>query len=169
MKQETMRSRSGRPTVLGTAMLIVWSGAMVLVGTLISEFGPNQSQAAESERTVRLDRERLGGANLGSFEPYEPENGDLMARGHTFFTSKDGKFSLGVWETKAGTLNIPEPYTVDELMYVLEGRIVLIDSEGNREEYGPGEGVVLPRGWSGTFSVPEGARKIWVSYEGKEK
>ncbi len=164
-----MASQSGRPTIFGTALFIVWSAAMVLVGMLASEFGPSQSRASEANSTVRLDRDRLGGANLGSFKPYEPENGDLMARGHSFFTSEDGNFSLGVWETKPGTLRIPEPYTVDELMYVLEGRIVLIDTEGIREEYGPGEGVVLPRGWSGTLSVPEGARKIWVSYEGKEK
>ena len=169
MNRVKVGSRSGRATVFSMALLIVWSAAMVLIGMLISEFGPDQSRAAEARHTVRLDRDRLGGANLGSFEPYEPENGDLMARGHSFFTSKDGKFSLGVWETKPGTLRIPEPYTVDELMYVLEGRIVLIDTEGNREEYGPGEGVVLPRGWSGTFSVPEGARKIWVSYEGGKK
>lgn len=70
---------------------------MVLVGTLISEFGPNQSQAAESQRTVRLDRERLGGANLGSFEPYEPENGDLMARGHTLLHEQG-------WEIQPGSV-----------------------------------------------------------------
>jgi len=54
-------------------------------------------------------------------------------------------------------------------MYVLDGKIVLIDDQGNREEYVAGEGVVLPRGWTGTFSVPEGARKIWVSYEGGKR
>ena len=54
-------------------------------------------------------------------------------------------------------------------MYVLDGKIVLIDDQGNREEYVAEEGAVLPRGWTGTFSVPEGARKIWVSYEGGKR
>ncbi len=72
-------------------------------------------------------------------------------------------------DSKPGELSIPEPYSEDELMYVLDGKIVLIDDQGNREEYVAGEGVVLPRGWTGTFSGPEGARKIWVSYEGGKK
>jgi len=38
--------------------------------------------------------------------------------------------------------------------YGLDGEIVLIDDQGNREEYVAGEGVVLPRDRTGTFSVP---------------
>jgi uncharacterized cupin superfamily protein len=169
MKQRTGTTRFGWPTALGAALFIVWSGAMVLVGTVLSEVGLTRSHAAASNNLVRLDRDRLEGNNLGKFEPYEPDHSDLMARGHNFFTSADGNFSLGVWETKPGKLSIPDPYTVDELMYVLEGKIVLIDDQGNQSEYGAGEGVVLPKGWSGTFSVPEGARKIYVSYEGAKK
>lgn len=167
MKTWTETSRSGwrRPT--GVVLLILWSAAMVLVGSALSEFKFAESHAAEPASLVRLDLERLGGGNLGSYEPYEPEHSNFDARGHTFFTSADGQFGLGVWEAKPGTLKIPEPYTIDELMYVLSGKIVLTDAQGNREEFGPGEGVIVPKGWSGTFEVPEGVRKIWVSYEGK--
>jgi hypothetical protein len=38
-----------------------------------------------------------------------------------------------------------------------------------RVVYVAGEGVVLRRGRTGTFSVPEGAREIWVSYEGGKR
>ena len=165
----TATSRFAWPTALGAVLFVVWSGAMVLAGTVLSEVGLTRSHAAASKNLVRLDRDRLGGNNLGKFEPYEPEHGNLMARGHSFFTSADGNFSLGVWETKPGELSIPEPYSEDELMYVLDGKSVLIDDQGNREEYVAGEGVVLPRGWTGTFSVPEGARKIWVCYEEGKK
>jgi uncharacterized cupin superfamily protein len=54
-------------------------------------------------------------------------------------------------------------------MYVRDGKIVLIDDQANREECVAGEGVVLPRGWTGTFFVPEGARKIRVSHEGGKR
>jgi uncharacterized cupin superfamily protein len=51
---------------------------------------------------------------------------------------------------------------------VLDGKIVLIDDQGNREECAAGESLVLSRGWTGTLSVPEGARQVWVtSEEGK--
>ena len=52
---------------------------------------------------------------------------------------------------------------------MLDGKIVLIDDQGNREECVAGEGVILPRDWTGAFSVPEGTRKIWGSCEGGKK
>ena len=126
--------------------------------------------AANSESTnpaiIRLDRERLSGKNLGSFEPYEPEAGNLVAKGHDYFYSNDDKFGLGVWESKPGQMTY-EDLQYDELMYVLEGSMIMTDSSGHSTSYGAGEGLVLPRGWSGTLAVPEGGvRKIWVSYEG---
>jgi uncharacterized cupin superfamily protein len=111
----------------------------------------------------------LSGNNLGEFEPYEPEAGDLMARGHSYFYSEDGNLGIGVWESKPGEMTYTD-LAYDELMYVLDGTIVLTDTHGNTETYGSGEGVVLPKGWSGTFAVPEGGvRKIWVSYMGGKK
>jgi uncharacterized cupin superfamily protein len=111
----------------------------------------------------------LSGKNLGEFAPYEPEAGDLIARGHVYFDSEDGNLGIGVWESKPGEMTYTD-LAYDELMYVLDGGLVLTDTQGNAETYGPGEGVVLPKGWSGTLAVPEGGlRKIWVSYMGGKK
>jgi uncharacterized cupin superfamily protein len=55
-------------------------------------------------------------------------------------------------------------------MYVLDGEIVMTDEQGNSERYASGEGVVLPKGYTGTLAVPEGGvRKIWVAYMGGKK
>ncbi len=142
---------------------------MVLVGSVSLEFGLSQSQAATASSLVRLDRDRMSGNKLGEFTPYKPESGDLQARGHEFFYSEDGNFGIGVWESKPGEMTYTD-LAYDELMYVLDGRIVLTDERGNTETYGSGEGVVLPKGWSGTFAVSEGGvRKIWVTYMGGKK
>ena len=148
---------------------IGWSAAMILVGSVSPGLGLSQSQAATAGSLVRLDRDRLSGNNLGEFEPYEPEFGDLMARGHEYFYSDDGNFGLGVWESKPGETTYTD-LEYDELMYVLEGAIVMTDEQGNSERYGSGEGVVLPKGFTGTLAVPEGGvRKIWVTYMGGKK
>lgn len=152
---------------------------MVVVGSLVGNpvdelsFGISSSQAASLSSTdqqiIRLDRDRLEGKNLGDFAPYEPESGDLVARGHEYFYSEDGNFGLGVWESKPGKMSYTD-LEYDELMYVLDGSMVMTDKHGKTETYGPGEGLVLPRGWTGTLAVPEGGvRKIWVSYMGGEK
>jgi uncharacterized cupin superfamily protein len=148
---------------------IGWTAAVFLVGSISPEFGISESQAAMAKPLVRLDRERLSGKNLGEFTAYEPEAGNLMARGHRFFRSEDGNVGIGVWESKAGKMTYTD-LEYDELMYVLDGTIVLTDVQGNMETYDSGEGVLLPKGWTGTFAVPEGGvRKIWVTYMGGKK
>jgi len=150
-------------------VFVAWSAAMITLGSSMPEFGFSQSQAATQPSLVRLDGDRLGGNNLGEFVPYEPDSGDLMARGHEYFYSEDGNMGIGVWESKPGEMTYVD-LAYDELMYVLDGGLVLTDTEGNTEIYGPGEGVVLPKGWSGTLGVPEdGLRKIWVAYMGGKK
>ncbi len=122
------------------------------------------SQHLAGKQIIRMDRERLGGKNLGEYAPYEPETSDLIARGFDYYYSKDGNFGLGVWESKPGKITYKD-LEYDELMYVLEGSMVLTDENGKIETYGQGEGLVLPMGWTGTLEVPEGGvRKIWVAY-----
>jgi len=148
---------------------VAWSVAMLLVGSVGHEFGFSQVQASTTPPIVRLDRERLAGMNLGEYEPYEPEFGDLVARGFEYFYSEDGNMGIGVWESKPGEMTYTD-LEYDELMYVLDGAIVMTNEQGLVETFGPGEGLVLPKGWSGTLAVPEGGvRKIWVSYMAGEK
>ena len=156
-------------TAISAIGFIGWSAAMVLVGSISPDFGISQSQAATANSLVRLDRNRLSGNDLGEFEPYDPEFGDLMARGHEYFYSEDGNFGLGVWESKPGETTYTD-LEYDELMYVLDGAIVMTDEQGHSETYAAGEGVVLPKGYTGTLGVPEGGvRKIWVTYMGGKK
>jgi uncharacterized cupin superfamily protein len=163
-------------------MFLGWSAAMLLVGSLIGNgvaesttnvLGISQSHAnplqQEGTPIIRLDRDRLEGNNLGEFAPYEPESGDLIARGYEYFYSEDGNLGIGVWESKPGKMTYVD-LEYDELMLVLDGGLVMTDEHGKVEVFGPGEGLVLPRGWSGTLAVPEGGvRKIWVSYMGGKK
>jgi len=169
-------------SVSGGIGLLAWSVVMLVVGSLagngLSEsaagiFGISNSQASPGQTAdtsiIRLDRERLGGKNLGEFSPYEPDSGDLVARGYEYFYSEDEKLGIGVWESKPGKMTYDD-LEYDELMVVLDGSLVMTDEHGVTEIFGPGEGLVLPKGWSGTLAVPEGGvRKIWVSYMGGKK
>jgi len=148
---------------------VAWSMAMALIGSMVPGLGFSQSQASTPMHIVRLDRERLAGRNLGEFEPYEPESGNLVARGYEYFYSDDGNLGIGVWESKPGAMSYTD-LEYDELMYILDGTIVMTDEQGLTETFGSGEGLVLPKGWSGTLAVPAGGvRKIWVSYMGGKK
>jgi len=147
---------------------------MVSLGSLISDsrLGTSMAKAGISDNStalIILDKENLLGKNLGEFAPYEPDSGDLIARGVDYFYSEDGNFGLGVWESKSGQMTYTD-LEYDELMYVLEGRLIMTPINGKAQIFDKGEAFVLPKGWSGTLIVPEmGVRKIWVAYMGGKK
>jgi hypothetical protein len=94
MKHLTSTSTFSWRTAIFALGFIGWTAAVFLVGSISPEFGISESQAAMAKPLVRLDRERLSGKNLGEFTAYEPEYGDLMARGHRFFRSEDGNVGV---------------------------------------------------------------------------
>ena len=148
-----------------------WSMLMLMVGVVSqNSMGITNVYADGHARInpsiVRLDRERLDGENLGDFAHYEPDAGNLVARGHDYFYSADESFGIGVWESKPGQMTYDD-LEYDELMLVLEGSLIMTNNHGESEVFMAGEGLVLPQGWSGSLTVAEsGVRKIWVSYMG---
>jgi hypothetical protein len=137
--------------------------AFVLCSAAMVSGCAQTGETGEPVAAIRLQAQYLDGSGLGEFEGNA--RSPMLRRGHSCFKSEDGKLSIGVWEAQAGEIVIPEPYPIDELMYVLSGKFVLVDQQGNREECGEGEALIMPKGWSGTFEVPEHVRKIWVSYK----
>ena len=58
---------------------------------------------------------------------------------------------------------INEPYGVDEFMFFLEGGVTLTSSDGFVTEISAGEGVTIPKEWTGIWDT-DGYTKIWVIY-----
>ena len=81
----------------------------------------------------------------------------------TTLLSSDGKFASGMYKSGKTRSEINEPYGVDEFMYFLEGGVTLTSSDGTVTEVGPGEGVTIPKEWTGIWDT-DGYRKIWVIY-----
>ena len=81
----------------------------------------------------------------------------------TTLLSSDGKFASGMYRSGKTRSEINEPYGVDEFMYFLEGGVTLTSSDGTVTEIGRGEGVTIPKEWTGIWDT-EGYTKIWVIY-----
>jgi len=81
----------------------------------------------------------------------------------TTLLSSDGKFSTGMYKSGKTRSEITEPYGVDEFMYFLEGGVTLTSSDGTVTEISAGEGVTIPKEWTGIWDT-DGYRKIWVIY-----
>ena len=81
----------------------------------------------------------------------------------TTLLASDGKFASGMYKSGKTLSEITEPYGVDEFMYFLEGGVTLTSADGTVTEVSAGEGVTIPKEWTGTWDT-DGYRKIWVIY-----
>lgn len=81
----------------------------------------------------------------------------------TSLLSSDKKFASGMYKSGKTRSEITEPYGVDEFMFFLEGGVTLTSSDGTVTEIRAGEGVTIPKEWTGIWDT-DGYTKIWVIY-----
>ena len=75
---------------------------------------------------------------------------------------KVGSLSTGSWWCAAGGWPSPAPRATTEVFYVLKGHACVTDLDGTRNFFGPGDLVILPKGWSGRWDVLQDIHKIWM-------
>jgi uncharacterized cupin superfamily protein len=71
------------------------------------------------------------------------------------YTNDSGEVFSGVWSSEAGSWRIFMGPTEDEFFFVVSGRCRLVDETGHAVEAGPGESLLIPAGFTGTFDVLE--------------
>lgn len=138
-------------TLQKTALLIS------IIGLLTSS-----AFAQDALKQVRVANNVLSGEALGEFKPDNPENGNILARNNVFFTSENGHFSAGLWEAQSGSMTVQNmPYA--EIAYIVEGNLSMNTPGESAITYSRGEGIVIPKGWTGSISIPEGGVKLITS------
>ena len=112
---------------------------------------------------IAIEATHLNGEGLKPLPPFPNEaeitvEGALNHRGHMLF---DGQFIAEVYEADPAKLRIDDfPY--DEYIYVIEGRLILIDDDGDESEFKPGDSLILPKGFSGYWYMPEKYREFII-------
>ena len=117
--------------------------------------------AAEPVHPAEMSREDLAGGLFDSPDTLVKEDGTVLDI--TSLKSSDGKFASGMYRAGPSRWEIDEPYGVDEFMYFLEGGVTLTSSDGTVTEIEAGEGVTIPKEWTGVWET-DGYTKIWVIY-----
>lgn len=84
--------------------------------------------------------------------------GHPIARERLLADSTDGLASAYLWDCTAGRFDWY--YRTDEMIYVLEGSVVLEDAAGERWSLGAGDSFLFPAGSHFCWSVPDYVRKI---------
>ena len=78
------------------------------------------------------------------------------------YASERAGMSAGIWECEVGRWRIQMDHDEHEYMIVLSGRARLHAQDGTVTEVGPGEAIVIPAGFAGSFEVTERLRKHFV-------
>ena len=121
--------------------------------------------AQDSPAPVRLDQEKMAGLNLTAIPPDAYQEilvaGALNMRVATLFEGKELRVSM-FESTPAKTDHRTRATDVDEFVYVLSGKLILTEPNGTRHEYLPGDALVLPVGYKGTWEMQGNYRELVV-------
>jgi len=122
-------------------------------------------RADDKVAPATLDRDKIAGIGLTAIPPDAfkdiLESGELKMRVATLFTGKE--LHVSIFEsTPAKTNHRKRPTDVDEFVQVLSGKLILTEPSGTKHEYHPGESLVLPVGYTGTWEMQGNYRELVV-------
>lgn len=129
----------------------------VLVGAPVS--------AQQSPAPARMDPNKMAGLDLTAIPPDAYQEilvaGELNMRVATLFEGKELRVSM-FESTPAKTDHRTRPTDVDEFVYVLSGKLILTEPDGTAHEFLPGDALVLPIGFTGTWEMQGNYRELVV-------
>ncbi|MGD2167513.1 MAG: cupin domain-containing protein [Gammaproteobacteria bacterium] len=121
--------------------------------------------AQHSPAPVRLDAEKMAGLDLTAIgpEPYQDilVAGELNMRVSSLFEGKELRASI-FESTPAKTDHRTRPTDIDEFVFVLSGKLILTEPNGTAHEFLPGDALVLPMGYTGTWEMQGNYRELVV-------
>jgi len=102
-------------------------------------------------------------ATLEEWGPLEEATGPAMStRGFTLWKNEETQAESGIWECTPG----PSRWVLEtnEFVNVIFGRMTVTEDGGSPVEIGPGDTVVFPLGWQGSWEIHETLRKLYVIF-----
>jgi uncharacterized cupin superfamily protein len=143
------------------ASRLVCVGALCAASTMLSV----PAFAQQSPAPVRLDADKMAGLNLTAVPPDAYQDilvgGELNMRVATLFDGTEIRVSI-FESTPAKTDHRTRPTDIDEFVYVLSGKLILTEPNGTAHEYLPGDALVLPIGYTGTWEMQGNYRELVV-------
>lgn len=136
---------------------IIDMGLLVVAGTVAAVL------ANEPAHPEKLSHDDIAGEIFSHPDMLEATEGGNRTLDITSYLSTDKKFGSGMYKSGAVRFEITEPYGVDEFMYFIEGSVTLTSSDGLVQVIRAGEGVTIPKEWTGVWQT-KGYTKIWVIY-----
>jgi len=122
--------------------------------------------AQNATSPVRLDKDKIAGLGLTAIPPDSYKDilvaGQLNMKVATLFSGKE--LNVSIFEcTPAKTDHRTRANASDEFVYVLSGKLILTEPNGTVHQYQPGDSLVLPQGYTGTWEMQGNYREIAIT------
>jgi|SRR5690554_1018971 len=103
-----------------------------------------------------------GAADIGTHAPKPTSTTeDQTEAARVVWASAEGRIDTGLWEATPGTFTATrDGYT--EICTFIFGRVTITGEGEEPVTYGPGDIIVMPSGWKGTWEVHETVRKHYT-------
>ncbi len=142
-------------------------GAGLVVVLIAASLSVRAGKESDAPKPVRMSKAQIAGAIFKDYKPevtrHDNERGPYKTEDVEAFLSSDRHFDAGMYRSGPNRYEITEPYGVDEFMYFLKGGVTLTSSDGTVQEIRAGDGVVIPKEWTGVWET-DGYMKIYVIY-----
>ena len=111
---------------------------------------------------------KLIGTDQVNAEEYLPDADKIVAGNPAqliwhCYDNKDETFGAGIWQGEPGSHKVS--YTEEEVCFLLEGKVVVSDDDGNEINLSKGDMFAIPAGFNGVWTTLETAKKLYVIYE----
>ncbi len=118
---------------------------------------------SEHPSIVVLDRLQSGEASNPA--PEKILAGIPRARVANQYADAAQQFFCGVWSSTSGKWRVQ--YTEHEFCVIIEGRVRIESSAGERRDFRAGDAFVVPAGFEGSWEVLEPCRKWYAIFEAR--
>lgn len=120
----------------------------------------------KSTSPVRFDRDKIAGLGLTAIPPDAYQEilvgGQLNMRVATLYEGKELRASI-FESTPAKTNHRTRPTDGDEFVQVLSGKLILTEPNGTVHSFQPGDTLILPMGYTGTWEMQGNYREIAIT------
>ena len=123
--------------------------------TIASTIGSKRPAAKADLEVLPLSVDALREETLEVLPPW-PEGVVLAGvNEHAQKVLHEGEVVAALYGADAARLNVSEPFPYDEYVLVLRGEVILTSEDGSSQTFGTGDGFLVPKGWTGTWDMPE--------------
>lgn len=129
-----------------------WDAVESMIATL---FGMDAELSVSQTSVLPLLTASLKQAPLEDLPPWPKEVVLSGANEHGQKVLHSGNVVAALYGAEAARLSVSEPFLYDEYVLVLAGEVTLTSDAGHSKTFGAGDGFLVPKGWTGTWDMPE--------------